>query len=125
MGKEKLDERSSARLGSLLALGDPNAEVAVAHRVKERLCDLYRALDATKAKAMLEELKEHCLVPVIPPEIQKLGRTIWHWFEKICNFHLARIHNGPTEAINNLIKRIKRVGFGFGNFQNYRIRTLL
>ncbi len=125
VGKKKLDERAAARLGSLLALGDPNAEVAVAHRKKERLCDLYRTIDATEARAMLEELKEHCLRPVMPPEIQKLGRTIWHWFEKICNFHLARIHNGPTEAINNLIKRIKRVGFGFGNFQNYRIRTLL
>ncbi len=30
-----------------------------------------------------------------------------------------------TEAINNLIKRIKRVGFGFRNFENYRIRALL
>ena len=29
------------------------------------------------------------------------------------------------EAINNLIKRINRVGFGFRNFQNCRIRALL
>ena len=28
-------------------------------------------------------------------------------------------------TINNLIKRIKRVGFGFRNFANYRIRVLL
>ncbi len=33
--------------------------------------------------------------------------------------------NGPTEALNNLIKRIKRIGFGFRNFHNYRIRALL
>ena len=26
---------------------------------------------------------------------------------------------------NNLIKRIKRIGFGFRNFDNYRIRALL
>ncbi len=32
---------------------------------------------------------------------------------------------GPTEAINLLIKRIKRVGFGFRNFDNYRLRLLL
>jgi hypothetical protein len=30
---------------------------------------------------------------------------------------------GPTEATNNLIKRIKRVGFGFGKFASYRIPT--
>ena len=124
-GEEKLDERAAARLTSLLALGDPNAEVAIAYRVKERLRDFYRTLDATEARAMLEDLKDHCLRASMPPEIQKLGRTIRTWFDKICNFHLARVSNGPTEAINNLIKRIKRVGFGFRNFQNYRIRALL
>lgn len=33
--------------------------------------------------------------------------------------------NGPTEAANNLIKRIKRVVFGFTRFRNSRIRVLL
>ncbi len=60
----------------------------------------------------------------MPPEIQRLGRTVKHWFEKITNYHLARVSNGPTEALNNLIKRIKRIGFGFRNFENYRIRAL-
>ncbi len=40
-------------------------------------------------------------------------------------WHRARVTNGPTEAINNLIKRIKRIAFGFTNFRNYRIRALL
>jgi len=35
------------------------------------------------------------------------------------------VSNGPTEAVNLLIKRIKRVGFGFRNFDNYRLRLLL
>ena len=61
----------------------------------------------------------------MPPEVQKVGRTIKHWFDKIANFHLARISNGPTEALSNLITRIKRIGFGFRNFENYRIRDLL
>ena len=74
---------------------------------------------------MLEELQSHCVKRAMPPEIQKLGRTIRPWFDKICNFHLARVSNGPTESLNNLIKRIKRIGFGFRNFKNYRIRALL
>jgi transposase len=124
-GEEKLDEQAAARLNSLLALGDPDAEVAIAYRVKERLRDFYKTLDAAEARAMLQDLENHCLRKSMPPEIQKLGRTIRNWFDKICNFHLARVSNGPTEAINNLIKRIKRVGFGFRNFENYRIRALL
>ena len=99
--------------------------MAIAYRVKERLRDFYRTFDPDEARAMLEELQGHCLRPSMPPEIQKLGRTIKTWFDKICNFHIARVSNGPTEAINNLIKRIKRVGFGFRNFENYRIRALL
>jgi transposase len=124
-GEEKLDEQAASRLASLLQLGDPNAEVAIAYRVKERLREFYRTFDVDEARTMLEDLKEHCLRRTMPPEIQKLGRTIRTWFDKICNFHLARVSNGPTEAINNLIKRIKRVGFGFRNFENYRIRALL
>ena len=33
--------------------------------------------------------------------------------------------NGPTEAINGLIKKVKRVGHGYRNFDNYRLRLLL
>ena len=33
--------------------------------------------------------------------------------------------NGPTEAVNNLINRVKRAAFGFTSFRNYRIVSLL
>ena len=125
MAEEKLDDKAAERLISLLELGDPNAEVAVAYRVKERLRDFYREGDPIAARAMLEELVGHCVKQAMPPEIQRFGRTLRHWFDKICNYHLAKMSNGPTEALNNLIKRIKRVGFGFRNFENYRIRALL
>jgi transposase len=124
-GEEKLDAGATERLWSLLALGDPGAEVAIAYRIKERLRDFYRTRDPDEARALLRELERHCLRRAMPPEIQKLGRTIKSWFDKIANYHLARISNGPTEALNNLIKRIKRIGFGFRNFENYRIRALL
>jgi transposase len=125
LGEEKLDEKATQRLWSLLELGDPGAEVAIAYRIKERVRDFYRTLDPDEARAMLEELVRHCVSKAMPPEVQKLGRTIKNWFDKIANYHVARVTNGPTEALNNLIKRIKRIGFGFRNFENYRIRALL
>ena len=124
-GEEALDEKATQRLWSLLALGDPGAEVAIAYRIKERVRDFYRTTDPDEARAMLEELQRHCVRKAMPPEVQKLGRTLGNWFDKICNYHLARVTNGPTEALNNLVKRIKRIGFGFRNFENYRIRALL
>ena len=60
-----------------------------------------------------------------PPEIQRLGRTITKWRHQIAAWHQARHTNGPTEAVYNLIKRIKRVAFGITNWTNYRTRALL
>ena len=125
MGEEKLDDEAAARLSSLLELGDPDAEVAIAYRIKERLRDFYRTGDPDEARRCSRELKAHCVKRAMPPEVQRLGRTIKEWFDKIGNYHLARVTNGPTESLNNLIKRIKRIGFGFRNFENYRIRALL
>ena len=125
MGEERLDAGATGRLASLLELGDPGAEVAIAYRIKERLRDFYATGDPDEARQLLAELRGHCLKPAMPPEVQRLGRTIRKWFDKMCNYHLAKVTNGPTEALNNLIKRIKRIGFGFRNFKNYRIRALL
>jgi len=60
-----------------------------------------------------------------PIEVRSLGRTLARWFSEITNWHKASVSNGPTEAVNNLIKRIKRIGFGFRSFAHYRIRVLL
>jgi len=123
--EEHLDSERAERLRSLLELGDPNAEVAIAYRIKERLRDFYRTSDQDAARGLLVDLIHHCLKREMPPEIRRLGRTLSKWFDKICNYHLARVTNAPTEALNNLVKRIKRIGFGFRNFENYRIRALL
>jgi hypothetical protein len=40
---------------------DPNAEVDVAYRVKERLRDFYRTSETDEARAMVKELQERCL----------------------------------------------------------------
>jgi transposase len=60
-----------------------------------------------------------------PIEVRQLGRTILRWRHQIAAWHQAHVSNGPTEAVNNLIKRVKRVAFGITNFTNYRIRALL
>jgi transposase len=61
----------------------------------------------------------------MPLEVRSLGRTIARWRNQIVAWHRARVSNGPTEAVNNLNKRVKRVAFGFRRFASYRIRALL
>ena len=60
-----------------------------------------------------------------PPEIRQLRRTIVRWRHQIAAWHRAHMSNGPTEAINNLVKRVKRAAFGLTSFRNCRIRSLL
>ena len=76
MGEEKLDDEATARLASLLELGDPNAEVAIAYRIKERLRTSIGPAIPTRPGGMLEELQDHCLKRAMPPEVRRLGRTI-------------------------------------------------
>ena len=54
-----------------------------------------------------------------------MGRTLKRWRNQIVAWHRSRATNGPAEAVNNLIKRVKRVAFGFRKFRHYRIRSLL
>jgi transposase len=61
----------------------------------------------------------------MPNEVRRLGRTIRRWRDQIVAWHRSHLTNGPTEAVNNLVKRVKRVVFGIRRFCNYRIRTAL
>jgi transposase len=115
----------SEKIKSLLELGDPNAEASLAYRVKEALSDFYEIPEINAAREALLLIDNHAKKKSMPPELKRLARTIEKWFEKIMAYHLAKVTNAPTEGLNNLIKRIKRVGFGFRNFDNYRIRALL
>ena len=58
-------------------------------------------------------------------EVRSLERTLRTWRDQILAWHQTRVSHGPTEATNNVIKRIKRVGSGFRKFTSYRIRVLL
>ncbi len=62
--------------------------------------------------------------PDHPGEVRSFGRTLRRWKAQIIAWHTAKASNGRTEAVNNLIKRLKRAAFGFMSFRNYRIRSL-
>ena len=47
------------------------------------------------------------------------------WRTEILAHHTTGASNGPTEAVNLLIKKVQRIAHGFRNFDNYRLRLLL
>jgi transposase len=124
-GAENLTEHAYARLLAGLDAGDPDGHVAAAWIATQELRHVYAAPDLDRARRRLHAFYTACAHPDIP-ELTRLGRTISSWENQLlAYFTTGRTSNGPTEAVNLLIKRIKRVGFGFRNFENYRLRLLL
>ncbi len=109
----------------LLRAGDPRGEVKTAWHAKEVIREIYQIPAPDLAASFVAQLGADLQDDSCPPEVNSLGRTLIRWHAQIVAWHRARVSNGPTEAINNLIKRIKRIGFGFRRFRNYRIRALL
>ena len=122
---ERLDESSDTKLRGLLEAGDPRGEVRTAWHAKEVLRSVYDHHDAATALEFVTQLGVDLQDDTCPPEVQRLGRTIGRWRYQIAAWHRCRHSNGPTEAINNLVKRVKRVAFGLTNWTNYRTRALL
>ena len=122
---ERLGDTADAKLRGLLAAGDPRGEVRLAQHAKETLRGLYDIDCPALAGEYLTDLAGDLQDADCPPELRRLGRTLDRWHTQIVNWHRARVTNGPTEAINNLTGRVKRVAFGFRRFAHYRIRALL
>jgi transposase len=124
-GHERLDPTGEAKLLGLLEAGDPRGEVRMTWHAKETIRSLYDIDDPRIAGTFIDDLIADMADREMPSEVQSLARTLRRWRDHIVAWHQARVTNGPTEAINNLIKRIKRIGFGLTRFRHYRIRVLL
>jgi len=125
MAEERLGTKGDEKLKGLLRAGDPRGDVAVAWEAKEAVRELYGHQDESLALEWVDALAEDLTDSMRPPEVRSLGRTLRRWRNEITAWHACHLSNGPTEAMNNLVKRIKRVAFGFTNLRNYRVRALL
>jgi transposase len=123
--QEQLTERGRVRLRAGLAAGDPTGKVAAAWQGKELLRAVYAAVGTVAACAALDGFY-HWADGVEVPELSRLARMVRVWEAEILAWHATGgCSNGPTEAVNLLIKKVKHVGHGFRNFANYRLRLLL
>ena len=122
---DHLNERGWERLRAGLAAGDPDGEVAAVWLARELLVEVYDAVDLAHAKRRLIVFFQHAADAEVP-ELNRLARTIDAWRDEVLAFHTtAGASNGPTEAVNLIIEKIRRIGHGYRNFNNYRRRLLL
>jgi transposase len=125
-GYDHHSARSWARLLAGLDAGDTaDEQLARTWVAAQDLRLLFSCPDRARAEQALYRWLSYCADAAIP-ELTRLARTIDYWrTELLAYFDTGGVSNGPTEAINLLIKKIKRVGHGFRNFDNYRLRPLL
>jgi transposase len=124
-GAEHLTTTGWTRLLAGIESGDDHGQVAAGWVAAQELRAIYRSTDVGQAATRLYEWTLFCIDSQIP-ELARLARTITTWHaEFLAYFTTARLSNGPTEAVNLLIKKILRVAHGFRNFNNYRLRLLL
>jgi transposase len=123
-GHERLDEKGNTKLLGFLEAGDPRGEVRMTWHAKETLRGFYTQ-PAEEAEGFLGGFTADAADESMPPEVRSLGRTLRRWRGQLFAWHQAKVSNGPTEAASNLVKRIKRIGFGFRRFHHYRLRVLL
>jgi transposase len=126
VGAERLDTNGWNRLLAGIDAGDPSGELGAAWVAKERLRSVYQAAGPAAARRALTAFYTHCADRDHIPELLTLAATVSNWQTEILAYHdTGRASNGPTEAVNLLIEKTRRIGHGFRNFHNYRLRLLL
>lgn len=122
---EHLSPTAWDRLLAGLDAGDDGQQIALTWIAAQDLRRIYHAKTCEDAERRCHRWLVHCAEAEIP-ELHRLARTIDSWREELmAYFDTGGVSNGPTEAANLLIKKIKRVGHGFRNCDNYRLRLLL
>jgi len=99
-------------------------EFAEVYGFKERFQKFYVLKNEEEARLELDELIGTAMQSGLR-EMHAFGRQLMKWGEYILNYFICKLTNARTEGINNKIKLIKRMSYGFRNFENFRRKVLL
>ena len=116
--EENLTDKQKEKLDTIR---EASPLIAIMHSLKEEFKDLFDTSEdsGTGILNLLDWLEK------AEPYYQKSVKTIKRWFGEIVGYFERKTTNGVVEGINNKLKLIKRNGFGFRNFRNFKIRALL
>ena len=91
---------------------------------KETLRSMYALKEKEKAKEKLTTLITS-LTHADDLGLRQWGRTLSYWQEEILNFFDKRVTNAYLEGVNNKLKLIKRISFGFRNKEIFIRKAIL
>ncbi len=104
----------------LEAILQHSSRLRLSYELKEKFRSIFECHQTVEAgKAQLLEW-----LPMAKLVYTDVLATIENHLDGICNYFLNRTTSGVMEGINNRIKLLKRQGYGFVNFDNFRARLL-
>jgi len=117
-GAVKLSNKQKEKLNQVK---EASPLVGIMHSLKEEFHALFE-----KSKNLGEGiLKLIDWIEKAEPYYRNSVPTIKRWFGEIVGYFERRTTNGIVEGINNKLKLLKRCGFGFRNFDNFKIIALI
>jgi transposase len=105
----------------LLQIQNLSSRLKIMHQLKEEFRDIFEKTEKWNDGLLglgkwLSKAQKYFV---------KSQSTIYRWFDEILAYFNNRTSSGVVEGINNKLKLIKRSGYGFRNFNNFRNRCLL
>lgn len=98
-------------------------ELREVYHFKEAMHGFYRIRGRERAHLALTAMTDRMASSQLP-EIRTLRRTLLKWRTEILAYFGTGLTNGRTEGFNNKAKLVKRRGYGYRSFANYRLRLL-
>jgi len=120
MSAQKLDYPSRLALFRFL---QNHPELKEVYDWKERVHGFYRIKGYVRASVAFFRMTG-AMAHSILPEIKTLRRTLMKWRTEILNYFKTGLTNARTEGFNNKAKVVKRRGYGYKSFRNYRLKVL-
>jgi transposase len=119
--QEELTPEGKEKVIRMLQI-DP--KLGKAYLLKEKFYAFMDSEDSNIARKRLKEFLLHAAAADLS-EYESCITMLTNWHRYILNAFDCTYSNGFTEGCNNTIKVIKRTGYGYRNFDNFRNRILM
>jgi transposase len=119
---DDLTDEERAKLAAMFAISPALKRV---HELKEAFRDVFetapdRATAGEHLTAWVRDVEGSGM-----SSLTKFITTLHTWWEVILNYFHDRLSSGFVEGMNNKLKLIKRLAYGYRNFTHFRLRVLV
>jgi len=120
--RENLTEEQQKKLTCML---EASPELKSCYELKEAFRDLFNQ-NLTYQTAEKRLLRWIAQVEATPfKALKSFVNTLRNWWEQILNYFDGRYNNGFAEGVNLKIKMLNRRGYGYRNFNSFRLHVLV